>query len=362
MFISNEKDYKLSLSTLNQVRFVYRMKKVTSLFFIIFFLTLLFIILSPWQQTSYGLGRVISLNPELRPSPLQAPISGRVKKWHVLEGQNVKAGMPLFELEDNDPQLLERIEQERDNTLQKYMAAKMATETALIDLKRQKDLFKSGLSAPVKVEKAKIEYQKLLSIEAGYASELAKAEVKLSRQLSQVILAPVDGQIYRILYGSGSTFISEGTTVAIFVPNTNNFAVELFVSANDLPLLQENRKVRLQFEGFPAFQMSGWPGIGVGTFGGKIFSIDPSVSEDGKVRILVINDEERSWPKEMFIRQGSRVQGHVLLNIVTLGREIWRQFNGLPADLDIPISENFSSFSPSKNKKMTKEKEKTDEK
>ena len=39
--------------------------------------------------------------------------------------------------------------------------------------------------------------------------------------------------------------------------------------SNDMPMLQTGRRVRLQFEGWPALQFSGWPSIAVGTFGGN---------------------------------------------------------------------------------------------
>ena len=34
------------------------------------------------------------------------------------------------------------------------------------------------------------------------------------------------------------------------------------------------RRVRLEFDGFPAVQVAGWPSVAVGTFGGEITVID----------------------------------------------------------------------------------------
>jgi hypothetical protein len=47
--------------------------------------------------------------------------------------------------------------------------------------------------------------------------------------------------------------------------------------------------------------------------------------------VLVEADEaDDPWPSRRFLRQGVRANGWVLLNIVPLGYEFWRQFNGFP--------------------------------
>ena len=42
--------------------------------------------LTPWQQTIPGAGRVIAFSPEERLQQVEAPVDGRVVKWHVVEG------------------------------------------------------------------------------------------------------------------------------------------------------------------------------------------------------------------------------------------------------------------------------------
>ena len=102
--------------------------------------------------------------------------------------------------------------------------------------------------------------------------------------------------------------------------------------------------VRLQFEGWPALQLVGWPSIAVGTFGGEVMLIDPTDNGQGKFRILVgpkpdvvTRDgkavEIRDWPENQWLRQGIRANGWVLLQEVPLWFEIWRQVNGFPPAL-----------------------------
>lgn len=67
---------------------------------------------APWTQTAHGSGRAIAFNPVKRPQFIISPIEGRIKKWHVREGDRVTAGALLVELVDNDPQILERLREQ----------------------------------------------------------------------------------------------------------------------------------------------------------------------------------------------------------------------------------------------------------
>ena len=129
--------------------------------------------------------------------------------------------------------------------------------------------------------------------------------------------------------------VKQGQELALIVPETANRAVELVVSGNDAPLLSVGRRVRLQFEGWPAVQFAGWPSVAVGTFGGTIGVIDPGADEEGRVRIIVFPDAGEEWPDARYLRQGVRVIGWILLDNVRLGWEMWRQFNGFPASLRV---------------------------
>jgi multidrug resistance efflux pump len=328
------------------------------------FLSFSFLLLTitPWQQTSQGYGKFIALDPNDRVQNINSPVPGRINKWYVQDGDEVKKGDPIVEIIDNDPNFIDRLKLERDAIFQKFEAAKAASETALLNYNRQKELFEQGLSSRMKFEKAKITYKKLLSEEASAAAKLANAEVKLSRQETQLVAAPRDGRILRVLHGSGTVVVNEGDVLAIFVPDTLKNAVEIYISGNDLPLVYPGRKVRLQFEGWPAVQFSGWPSVAIGTFGGVVTVVDPSASYQGKFRVIVTPDKEDEvdWPSNTYLRQGTRAYGWILLNEVKLGYEIWRKFNGFPPSMDdSPGQEEF--FGKSKKKKKKKEEKKEDD-
>jgi multidrug efflux pump subunit AcrA (membrane-fusion protein) len=169
-----------------------------------------------------------------------------------------------------------------------------------------------------------------LSEEANAAAELARLEVRLARQSTMEVKAPMDGTVLRLTAGQGNAFVKAGEPLLTLVPDTQDRAVELWVDGNDMPLLSDGRPVRLQFEGWPAVQFTGWPSVAVGTFGGKVALIDSADDGAGHFRILVRPENPAEWPSGVYLRQGVRVNGWVLLDQVKLGYELWRRFNGFP--------------------------------
>jgi adhesin transport system membrane fusion protein len=162
-------------------------------------------------------------------------------------------------------------------------------------------------------------------------AELTKLEVRIARQATQAIAAPIDGTIFRVNARLGGEFIKAGEQLATLVPDSSNDVVELLVSGNDVPLISEGRKARLQFEGWPAIQFVGWPAVAVGTFGGEVILVDPTDNGQGQFRVLIQPDkDDEPWPSKRILRQGVRANGWILLNQVPLWFELWRTFNGFP--------------------------------
>ncbi len=398
--------------------------------------------ITPWQQNVTGSGRVMAFSPEERQQNIEAPVDGRIARWHVVEGSSVKKGDPIVELTDNDPAIIERLTQERDQMTgtevaavrrvktiedriralelsqktgvsaakarvqmsidrigaaqQSLEAAKAALTTARIQQERQSNLAKKGLTSTRNVELAELDFaQKVADVEratnslnaakseklsldsellrtdadagsrideawgahasaesdvAKSRAEVTKVEVRLARQNTQRVMAPVDGKIFRVVARQNGELLKAGDPIAILVPNTTNDVVELWMDGNDVPLISEGRPVRLQFEGWPALQFAGWPSIAVGTFGGHVQLVDSTDNGAGKFRVLIKPDpNDEPWPTKTYLRQGVRANGWVLLNQVPLGFELWRQFNGFPPI--ISMAEPGSAKDASKDKK-----------
>lgn len=185
-------------------------------------LVLLTFLFLPWQQTSYGEGRVVAFAPTDRQQTIEAPVSGRIQHWHVHEGSLVKKGDKLVTISDLDPQITERLEQERaaltervraarsrvesiesrvtslqlarseavsaaENRVamaservrqaqQALAAAEAALETAKLNYERQKSLLEQGLTSQRNVELAELELKRTRTEEQRAVAGLKAAE------------------------------------------------------------------------------------------------------------------------------------------------------------------------------------------
>ncbi|MFY7994198.1 MAG: efflux RND transporter periplasmic adaptor subunit [Bacteriovoracaceae bacterium] len=309
--------------------------KLLTRFVIIFSLFMfIFLIAIPWQQTADGSGKVMAYNPQDRVQNIHATVGGRINKWFVREGSYVKKGDPIIEIMDIDPNYLERLKVQSAAVKSQYEAAIAVAKTAKFDYDRQIDLYSKGISSRKDMEQATIAYRSAQASEAQALSEYTQAQSNLSRQQSQLVHAPSDGTIVRLQVGSSNVIVNQGQIVAIFAPKSDQLSAQIFIKGNDLPLVYEGRKVRLQFEGWPAIQFSGWPSIAVGTFGGVVSVVDQTATPDGYFRVIVVPMKGQKWPESRFIRQGTRVNAWILLNNVALGYELWRQFNGFPPSIE----------------------------
>ncbi len=101
----------------------------------------------PWQQFISGTGRVIAYNPLERSVVLEAPLSGRVEYAYVVEGQAVRKGELLFQMTDNDPQLLSNLESQREAARLRKEAAERRIEILARQIEEQERALPQALAA-----------------------------------------------------------------------------------------------------------------------------------------------------------------------------------------------------------------------
>lgn len=359
----------------------------------------------PWQQNIRGTGKVTALNPANRPQTVQAVIAGQIQKWHVREGELVKAGdtiVTIREVKEKyfDPQLLPRLQEqltakkssltsktEKAEALQRQITAlktgmqrKIEQATAKLEAERvklqnaenqyqrNKKLYEAGNIPLTKFQEIEYKYQgseadyqnatlEIARLRAEYQEKISKSESDLSATQGEIfetqgeiskltneytnteirssqyqITAPQSGYVVRAVKAGIGETIKEGDAVCTVMPEVTDLAVEMYVKAMDMPLISKGRKVRVEFDGWPALQFSGWPSVSVGSFGGTVEVIDYVSSQPGEFRMLVIPDKsEEPWPQQL--RVGSGTRGWVMLENVPVWYEIWRQLNGFPPSL-----------------------------
>jgi multidrug resistance efflux pump len=255
-------------------------------------------------------------------------------------------------------------EQKLQQAEQKYKSAKAKVEVAKRNIdaakseyegkQRERDAKAQEAQAKIDqvrayLDKARQDVSKVDSdiakAEKGYTEsekELIDTEIKVDRQENQLVRAPRSGFILRLMAATDGQLVKEGDPLCVIVPDTADRAVQVWVKGVDAPLVTAGSHVRLQFEGWPAVQFTGWPSIAVGTFGGKVVSVDSTDNGKGEFRVLVLPELAKGdvkWPSDQYLRQGVRANGFILLKTVPLWYEIWRKMNGFPPSLTSPETE-----------------------
>lgn len=268
-----------------------------------------------WEQTR---NEVLSLQADLEDKRNQLRIAEQVVTRGLVSREELFSKQQAVESQHN-----------------KVLKAQSAVEEALASLSSKKseiDSKKEEIDIKNRAAEQKVleETQKINTIQ----KELTDLQAKRGEFDRLTVRAPRDGYIQQWSGLEGSDTVKEGDPLFVIVPNASKLAVEMQVTGNDMPLVQEGAQVRLQFEGWPAVQFVGWPSVAIGTFGGKVNRVFPTDDGKGYFRVVVSPDRhfegEKGWPDDRYLRQGVRANGWVLLKQVPLGYEIWRQLNGFP--------------------------------
>ncbi len=143
---------------------------------------------TPWQQNVTGSGRLIAYAPLERQQSIEAPIEGRVVHWFVQEGDHVEAGDPIVELADNDPELMARLERERDSVVRQIDAATLSIAVAeakidSLDTVRTAAVAGAGLKRQMSEDRREAAIRALDAAKASH--ETAKLNEKRQRRLHE---------------------------------------------------------------------------------------------------------------------------------------------------------------------------------
>lgn len=287
-----------------------------------------------------------------------------IAKESSLQSKNKKAEA----LQRQIDALREGMKLKVDQSKAKLEAERIKYQNAENQFQRNKKLYEAGNIPLTKFQEVEYKFQGSLAeytsakieldrTQAEYLDKIAKAESDLSNTRAEAfdtevdilksrneftntqirsgqyqVVAPQDGYIVKAVRAGIGETVKEGDAICTIMPEASDMAVEMYVKAMDVPLIARGRKVRIQFDGWPALQFSGWPSVSVGTFGGVVKVIDYVNSKPGEFRILVVPDtQDEHWPAQL--RIGSGTKGWVMLDNVPVWYELWRQLNGFPPSL-----------------------------
>lgn len=139
----------------------------------------------PWTQNIPGTGRITAFDPLDRTQVLPAPVSGRLAKLHVQEGQRVERGQLLAEMADQDPEFALRLDQSVQLALAKVEATNSSVlqyDAQLVFLEDARETAVSSAEADLRnaIQKVRAAEQDLVASEAESEQKRADRERKWS--------------------------------------------------------------------------------------------------------------------------------------------------------------------------------------
>ncbi|WP_261115329.1 efflux RND transporter periplasmic adaptor subunit [Serratia entomophila] len=169
-----------------------------------------------------------------------AQVNGQLKKLYVKQGDRVKQGQLLAEI---DPTLQNNELRKSQAELQSAQAQKLMSQALLaqyqLELARQTAMRRDGAGVQSDLEKARAQRDAQLAqlqvnqaqiVQAEMALETARANLAYTR-----IVAPIDGEVLGIVTQEGQTIVSSQTAPTILVlANVDTMMVHTRISETDI--------------------------------------------------------------------------------------------------------------------------------
>lgn len=221
------------------------------------------------------------------PKPLDMTLSagGRVSRVAVGDGQRVRSGQLLVQLDNfterqnldiarknlsaTQLKLTNAVREQLPKLREQKNQAQANLDKARLDLDRANELFASNVIARVELEGAQNRYQSALSAfnqvkitldsyeSSGPVAELSqqisvqKTQVELAQQAveDRRIVSPYDAVVSRVAVQNGQT-LSAGSTVATVIEQ-KPWVMEAEVDQKELPFLATNMTALISFDAYP---------------------------------------------------------------------------------------------------------------
>ena len=203
-----------------------------------------------------------------------AQVAGRVVSMTVAEGDRVRAGHVLAQLE------VRPLEEQQRSAAAAVEQARAALEAAESNLGRTQKLFERGIAAGKEVEDARAQ-------RAASAAALAQARAGLEaaeRQVSRSrVTSPIDGQVVKRFVGVGEQVDGSAAQPLLEVANVERVEIAAQVPAEHLGEVRERMAAEVVCEALPGR-----------TFEGRVVGIAPALdpaTNTALVRVAVANPE-----------------------------------------------------------------------
>jgi len=207
------------------------------------------------EVTTRDIMQVVRCVGEVEPAlftDLKAEVSGRIEKIHILEGDAVKKGDLLLELDRRE------LETQIQEAQFKIEAAQLRSDKVKLDFESKRDLQKMGFVSEREYADAEIDFRLSENDLEIQRSQLQLLEEKLAKTK---IAAPHDGVVldHDLTEGmviTGVSSFNEGT-ILMRVAQLNALQVETEISEVDVDKVHRDMSVTLNFDSLPGVQLKG---------------------------------------------------------------------------------------------------------
>ena len=161
----------------------------------------------PWTQNIQAKGKVTMLQPEQRPSEIQAAIAGQIAQWYAVEGDFVQAGDTIVRLREIkseylDPELIERTREQKEAkaaAVQSYEAKVVALEELIQTLRTNQQVKQQSLRYKLDGAHAGAAADSANYVAAAQNLEVSQAQAERYEQLfEQGLKSRTEVEQYRV--------------------------------------------------------------------------------------------------------------------------------------------------------------------
>lgn len=168
-------------------------------------------------------------------SAVSSKISGYVKKIYVEEGDSVKKGAPLFEIDATGT------ETAAISANANYLSAKASAEDAKKDLERYRNLFEKGVVSEKEFERMKLNYEIKSQMLSSSSAMLKQAR---NEQGYSLVRAPMDGVVLK-KYLTTASLAMPGQPV-VLLSGKNDLRIKADVYESELQNFNVGQTVKLK--------------------------------------------------------------------------------------------------------------------
>ncbi len=217
----------------------------------------------------HNIMEIISASGEIQPKVkvnIQSDVIGRIEKLYFKEGDYVKKGQKLVELE-KDTYLFQRDQAKAAiaSAIASLKVSEAQLEEAEVRKNRIKALLDENLTSKESYDQAEAAYKSAFARVEASKEEINRLEKYLKEAEDKLkkttILSPIDGKVVELILKEGEVVISgtpniPGSTIAI-IADLSNILSEVDIVESEISKVSLGQKAKVVVDAFPQKELEG---------------------------------------------------------------------------------------------------------